>query len=217
MSENGNLSVFKDLTIFDAAKKIADIGKMLEEQLPSEWVRDHAREDDAQKLDTNKWLVFNRSVQDKIPAASLFFSAIDSDLKVTNIVPQTARELSKQQYNSILTEFYEAATHPVCKVMSLRCELTHDELPLTNWLTEKAAEKLVRFSKCANKSTGSAHPLDRDRWFDFLVQVVSDGSDFDTGTLEQWLITIEHWPEESAYNIILQYEFGIDLLKFARE
>jgi hypothetical protein len=218
MTDYGSLLEFQDLIVAGAASRIKEFGSALERQLPAGWTRDRTREEDAQQMGSgDEWLVFNRVATPDLPAASLFFATCASDLTVTNIVPQAVSELSKQQYNAILKEFYESAVAAVADEMALQHELTPETRPLTFWITEAAAEKLRRFSQLANKSTGSAHPLDRNRWFDFIVQVVADQSELDTDTLARWLVAIEHWPEDSARDMILEYEFGRDLLTYARD
>lgn len=218
MTDYGSLMEFRDLVVTDAASRMKEFGAALQRRLPESWTRDIKREEDARQMGPDsEWLVFNRIHTSALPAASLFFATSEADLKVTNIVPQTVSELSKQQYNDILREFYESTVILVCDEMGFRNELTPDIRPLTYWLTEQAAEKLLRFSRLANKSTGSAHPLDRNRWFDFLVQVVADQSILDTDTLARWLVNIEHWPQDSAHDLVLEYEFGQRLLTYAQE
>jgi len=218
MTDYGSLLEFQDLIVTGAASRIEEIGAAFEGRLPAGWTRDKIREQEALAMGgDDKWLVFNRAGSSDIPAASLFFATCNGDLKVSNIVPQAVSELSKQQYNAILIEFYKSTVVAVADALALQHELTPDTRPITFWITENAAEKLRRFSQCANKSSGSAHPMDRNRWFDFLTQVVADRSELDTDTLARWLVLIEHWPEESARDLVLEYEFGRDLLTYARD
>ncbi len=218
MTDYGSLIEFRELVVVGCASKMEEFGTALEQRLPEGWTRDIMREENARQMGTDfDWLVFNRASTTELPSASLFFSTSEADLKVTNIVPQTVSELSKQEYNEILREFYISAVMPVCEEWGLHHELTPDFRPLTFWLTETAADKLLRFSTLANKSTGSAHPLDRNRWFDFVYQVVTDQSNLDADTLLRWLVNIQHWSLDSARDLILEYEFGRDLLIYARE
>lgn len=218
MTDHGLLLEFQDLIVTGASSRLKEIGVAFEGKLPAGWTRDKLREQEAQRMGgDDEWLVFNRVESSGIPAASLFFAKWNDDLKVTNIVPQAVSELSKQQYNAILVEFYKSTVVTVADELKLQHQLTPDTRPITFWITDAAAEKLRRFSQCANKSSGSAHPLDRNRWFDFLTQVVADRSDLDTDTLARWLVLIEHWPEESARDLVLEYEFGRDLLTYARD
>lgn len=217
MSDYGFLPVFRDLIITGGAAEIGRIGDAIEAQLHEGWVRDRAREEESSLIEGSKtldWLVFNRDGTPEIPAGSLFMTKQDDDLAVTNIVPQTVSELSRKQYNLILAEFFETAAEPTCRALNLRCTLTEDTLPITHWISEEAASHLLRFSNLANKATGSAHPLDRRRWFAFIAQTVRDGSPLDAHTLGMWLVRVGHWPEDSAQQLMIEYEFGRDLLRY---
>jgi hypothetical protein len=44
-----------------------------------------------------------------------------------------------------------------------------DAQDLENLLGEEAARRLEAFSAGVNKTTGSSHPADRDRWLAFLI------------------------------------------------
>ena len=80
-------------------------------------------------------------------------------------------------------------------------------------LSPRALKLLRSFSTLANKSTGSAHPLDEQRWFAFIIAVHKDGSPLDAGTLGRWLIEDEAWPEDSAHTLTIEYEVARSLLK----
>jgi hypothetical protein len=95
------------------------------------------------------------------------------DLAVTNIVPKSVSQLSRQRYNLILAELFGKVAEPACRDLNLLCTLTEESLPITHWISEEAASRLLRFfSRLANKATGSAHPLDRKRWFAFISQTM---------------------------------------------
>ncbi len=71
---------------------------------------------------------------------------------------------------------------------------------------------LHQFSAAANKGTGSAHPYDKRRWFDFLIEAYKSGASLDSYTLRRWLIEEENWPDELATNLVEEYEFARSLL-----
>ena len=60
--------------------------------------------------------------------------------------------------------------------------------------------------------SGSSHPSDFKRWADFLIQVHRDQSPLDGATLRRWLMEIERWPADTAYDLVDEYEFSRDLL-----
>lgn len=67
------------------------------------------------------------------------------------------------------------------------CGPSDDNFDLRTVISEAALEKLKLFCSTANKATGSSHPCDRDKWFDFICQTVDDGKVFDYDTLARFL------------------------------
>jgi hypothetical protein len=71
---------------------------------------------------------------------------------------------------------------------------------------------LEKFSGLANKSMGSSHQLDRDRWCDFLIKLYRNGVKLDRELLKEWLIQ-EGWSSDMASNLACEFDFARDLLK----
>jgi hypothetical protein len=95
--------------------------------------------------------------------------------------------------------------------MKLRVEMTSPLQSPLDWMSEKSAKLLSKFSSCANKSTGASHPMDEERWLDFILEAYKDQRDAGS-YLSRWLIEAERWPEDVAYDLLLQYEFAMHLL-----
>ena len=74
------------------------------------------------------------------------------------------------------------------------------------------AEALRRFSVLANKSTGASHPLDRDRWFDFILLAHRENAQLDASVLARWLSESEGWFEDCARDLAGEYERSRSLL-----
>jgi len=178
------------------------------------WLRDREREAELSSLPPRRQCYVFRSVAaaDRV-AVSLFLTSDHGELRVTNIVPQQVGQLTRGQYNAILDEFTVRYIGPVAPDFGMDSELTADRLPITHWLSEEAAKRLARFSRAANKGTGSGHPLDLERWLAFLIQVHRERATLDAYTLSRWLVEEEGWPEEKASDLASEFEFGRDLLK----
>lgn len=100
-------------------------------------------------------------------------------------------------------------------------------------ISETVLEKLKRFCSVANKSTGSSHPCDQKRWFDFICQTVDDGKIFDYSTLASFLQDETHWgkkpddfigvmgsyawEEEQAYELATEYENLCEVLRYYKK
>ena len=88
-------------------------------------------------------------------------------------------------------------------------------------------------SNNANKSTGSSHPFDQERWFDFICQTVDDDRIFDYTTLANFLqdetywgkkseefigvIGEFSWDEEHAYELASEYERACEILQYYKK
>lgn len=136
-------------------------------------------------------------------------------LYVSNVIPHSRRRLNYDQYNRVLEEFYERFVQPAAAASGVVAELTDTQADLEQWLSSAAADKLRRFSSCANRGTGASHPQDRERWNDFVLSAHQDRSSLDASTLRRWLVEVENWPPEVADQLAVEYYYGRELLAFA--
>jgi len=134
---------------------------------------------------------------------------------VSNIVPKERHQLAHVEYNSVLEDFYQRVFRHVAEQTGLRHSLTAADMGLDHWMSGKTEEKLRRFSASANKSTGSSHPSDLERWNDFVLSAHIERSNLDPSTLRRWLAESEDWPPEVAEQLAIEYEYGRELLTFA--
>lgn len=83
---------------------------------------------------------------------------------------------------------------------------------LIDYISESALNKLTLFCNAANKSTGSSHPCDEERWFDFICQTVDDGRVFDYDTLSKFLQDEEYWgkKEKGFLGVIGQFAWSVE-------
>jgi hypothetical protein len=186
------------------------------EHLTAGWSRDFAREEEVNRASTLKFYRFACQDAPARPAANLFLTHADrrttSWLYVSNIVPQEVRQLTFDQYNHILNEFTTRFAKPSADSIGVRVELSSAEQSIKDWLSPESAKLLTAFSHLANKSTGSSHPMDRERWYNFLIALHRSGETPNVGLLQQWLIEEEHWPDDIAFDLVCEYEFARGLL-----
>jgi hypothetical protein len=202
------------LTISAPENTITQLGDELESALPpSTWTRDRAREKAMQGSGYSNTVVFVRHEDDEQPSVSLSLVLSGGTASVGNIVPINYGQLSRAQYNAVLEDFITSGVQPLAQKLGLTVNATKASRPLTDWLSDSAAQKLKQFSAAANKSSGASHPADNQRWLEFIIQTHVDGCTLDASTLRRWLREVEHWPEEEAYDLASRYDFGRDLLK----
>lgn len=218
MADFGSFKIFRELTITGDSARLLQLGEAMQAHLPNHWQRAIEREKNNAAMfnpESGPLYIFERAVTEDLPAAGLAMLGSEDGLSVINIVPLELHQLSINQYNAILVEFFEAAVVPAVTGLQLTAHLTDDTAPITKWLSEPAADALRRFSNLANHSTGSAHPRDRDRWFAFLVLAHRSRSTLDTDMLKRWLIEMGGWSPDMASDLAIEYEFARDLLRFA--
>lgn len=136
----------------------------------------------------------------------------DGYVKVCNIVPLQKNQLTIEEYNQLLDLFY----NDIAKVYGQ----THEDIKVVgpssgcfnplDYISESALNKLTLFCNTANKSTGSSHPCDEERWFDFICQTVDDGRVFDYDTLSKFLQDEEYWgkKEKGFLGVIGQFAWS---------
>ena len=184
------------------------------------------------------WIYFDYSGSEVNKASvciNLPLSKPTDELYVTNIVPLEKSQLSVDEYNAVLRKFYAdivvpyKETHHNIEIS----QVTDDIFDPTTVITKAALEKLERFCYAANKSTGSSHPCDQERWFDFICQTVDDNKMFDYMTLykflqdesywgkkdDDFLGVVGHfaWDETRAEQLASEYEQACEILQYYKK
>lgn len=188
--------------LFDFIEKIADYAK-------GDW----KLEKNVHHLENYLFFDYNGSLVDKARVSIYLGDDIKKgELMVGNIIPLEKNELSIEEYNNILLKFYDDIIEPYKKCnSSLNISKPSDDVfNPTNIISKEALKKLEAFSLAANKSTGSSHPDDRKRWFDFVCQTVDDGKMFDYSTLSNFLQDENYWGKKSSDFIGVMGKFAWD-------
>lgn len=141
----------------------------------------------------------------------------DQNYLVTNIVPLEEGRLEEDQYNAILQDSRQQVLLKVPTDVPVSLVWGSEELKLEELMPAEAFRSLKAFSSAANRSTGSAHRLDQERWFAFIFGLHRSGKakNLDAETLERWLIEVEGWPAQWAGKLSIEYEQAIALLDYA--
>jgi hypothetical protein len=215
MSTSKQIEVFQDLRLCGQPQRRAELRQALIETASEPWRHAPDAEEEMSAVgNDDDILAFFHERDDNLPAAMLVLWSRPDGYEVTNIVPRDQRELGYTLYNRLLTEFVDKVAARAAEGAGFRVETTQSHQSIDQWAHPAVVEALRRFSSAANKSTGSSHPLDQKRWFQFLTASYEHGGELGTDQLARWLIEVEGWSEEVAHNLILQYEFGLALLRF---
>ncbi|MBX9627001.1 MAG: hypothetical protein K2X82_24580 [Gemmataceae bacterium] len=210
------MQVFRDLYVRGEPDQLAAAMGAIAAAVTGDWARNTEAEERMRELalrnegDTYCFSCLRRAGR---PSATVFLSPKDErTYYVPNIVPREQRELSRAEYNHILEDFFTRFVRTAAAGTGASAELTEPDADLQRWVSPETVKKLQRFSRTANKATGSSHPSDRDRWYDFIIAAHRDGARLEAGTLARWLQEVESWDEEQAYKLAVEYEFAQELL-----
>lgn len=210
------MKTFRDLYLYLNGADIDDLAEKLTQQCQPPWWRSPDKEADL-GLSGGKPFCFERKDKADSPSAALFLFPKYNDVwYISNIVPINISELSHDQYNEVLEDFLKSIVQPVIERTKITVEITSSEITVGGVAGKEVEDALIRFSNLANKSTGSSHPLDRRRWFEFLILANDATTELHTDLVIRELIELG-WSEERAYELGLQFEFANDLLTYFRE
>lgn len=209
-----SIEVFQDLYLRNRSST-SMIRDSILSQVQEPWRHDPKREEDIRShaSDHEDVIVFVRASFDDIDESGLVLWQDHNDYRVANIVPRNVGELGIANYNTILQDFVTRIAEPAALKGNFEIELTSPNQTLESWLDTEPADKLRRFSRLANKSTGAAHPLDRERWYAFLIATHSASKRLDSDQLARWLVEVEGWFPERAQELAIDYEFALGLLE----
>jgi hypothetical protein len=207
------MKVFRELLIHTNQQKLEEIVSTLEKELPNNWIRNKVSEKKIESSSSIKYYIFTCDNTNSLESASVFLvKNKDDNYRIGNIVPKDLNKLSKDQYNAILVSIYNLL-RPICENFKVEITISTDDQSIEDWLTESSSKKLKSFSILANKSTGSGHPSDEERWFSFIVSVHINNDKISTTRLSNWLME-QGWHEDTALQLIIEFEQGLSLLKY---
>ena len=98
--------------------------------------------------------------------------------------------------------------------MEFEIVYTESEKSIEKLAGEEVASALKKFSVAANRTTGHSHPMDSERWKDFVCLAHRFRSELGVEELVRWLRDDEGWSDDKAWELGLDYEYSMDLLKY---
>ena len=209
------MKVFRDLYLHLPYEKTDIFFNELTEILNENWSREIASEEKLAKETGDKFYYFSCVKTDVLEPALVAFARKNQQIVyIANIVPREFGSLTKDQYNTIIIKFYEKFLSQICDKLSIQAEITSDNQSMQDWVSEETYKKIKSFSGAANKSTGSSHPCDQERWFAFIVSVFRKNEKLDPSQLERWLVEDEGWHYDIASDLAIEYEQGLALLGY---
>lgn len=206
------IEVFQDLSLNFREEYRMEIRQILRSCAKTPW--HHAEK--IEKEITEDTMVFERESGDDLPNPDLTLWAEPYGYKVVNIVSLEIDNMGMSVYNDVLNDFLNRIVKPASKNADFRIKIKPRMQSITDWTSQKSADALHRFSVLANKSTGSSHSSDQKRWFQFLLSARRTRRRLSPHLLRRWLVEVEGWQSEVAESLVMEYEYGMDLLDHIR-
>lgn len=208
------LELFQDLNLRTRSADVS-IRDAILKQVKTPWTHDPKREELASDVRRRgeDVIAFIREPFNGIGESALMLWQEDDGYRVSNIVPKKSGELGIKRYNAILQDFVERVAKPAAADAGFVIDLTPEFQRLEAWVGDEVSTKLRRFSSAANKSTGASHPMDQTRWFEFIIAAHKRSVRLDPSRLARWLSEVDGWPQDTANELAMDYEFARDLLE----
>ncbi|MGB8888610.1 MAG: hypothetical protein WCC87_17910 [Candidatus Korobacteraceae bacterium] len=210
------MEIYADLKI-TGEDNLEQFLESLGDTLPEGWSRNHKAEAGLSVPPKWRQYCFHCDSRAGRIAGDVWVScSLQEGAYVSNVLPGGETGLSSltpAQYHEILESFRDEVLLPVTRGKHLQVYLGDYTVDIEHWLSEDSAKLLRGFSRLANKSTGSSHPLDRKRWLDFVITAHREHSTLHADELGRWLVESEGWTDDMAEHLAVQYQFGRDLLQ----
>ena len=215
MTDERKIEVFQELLFRGPARRRAALRKALIKGASKPWRHSAGRE---KEISTHAdpqadVIAFARDASKSTDAVDLVLWSCDDGYELMNIVPREVGQLGEHRYNRALRDFVDSIALSSASQAGFAIEVSPAQQGPNDWLSERAADALRLFSAAANKSTGSSHPADRRRWFEFLIAAHRGKNAPDAGRLARWMVQVERWPEGIANDLVIEYEFALDILR----
>lgn len=133
----------------------------------------------------------------------------DKRIWLCNIVPCDTDQLSIDEYNAALDKFHNELVRQFLK--GKICTITKDSFIGAEAMSKESWKKLESFNFLANRS--SLHPLDNQRWHQFVISAYHNDPKLDADTVGKILHNELGWSSEKTFQLTVRYEDEIALLR----
>ena len=209
------MEVFRELFVYATASEVEQLAKDIERRLPEDWRRDRQAEEKMNGRGPGNCVTFAFRCDDageRRAAMLVLMQKDEGTFYVSNIVPAILHQLSRNEYNAILEEFYTDYLQPCADALGFKYSVTEENYPLERWMDTETSKLLRAFS---SRSYGASHPLDRERWNAFIVSAHRTNCGLNSSQLKQWLIEEGDWSPEVANELANEYESAREILAYA--
>lgn len=145
----------------------------------------------------------------------LYLDKTVANIRLANIVPLSLRQLTMDQYNNIVSLFYEQILSKINNV-NIKYNISAPFFVLQEEMCEQCARALQNFSAMADRHLGISKPLDFDLWARFVLCAFDSNVHIDLNNLQKWFEE-EGWSKSLAKKLTENYNYSMDLLDYERK
>ena len=205
------MEIFREFTINDNDKNITKALQAFVQAYPNKW---HYVE--PPKEMKGKFIIYKYKKSHNL-TLKIFLIKTEYGIRIANILPEERNSITKKEYNEAVMDFY----NDLVKIApQYENKVTTNQFDPLQIMSKEALEKLRGFYILANKSTGSSHPDDEQRWFAFICQTVDDGRIInDEQEFLEFLQDKDYWgedvfDEDVAFELLHEYNKISGCLKY---
>ncbi len=136
------------------------------------------------------------------------YSSTKRGVFIPNIIPIIKRELSVLEYNICFDQFWEAIGRYITK--GYKCILGGGEVTIEELLTPSLLQLFKEFDLLANRQ--SFHPLDEQRWRNFVIRMASSRRRLDGRQICQLFLEFG-WKPEKATEMASRYVNELSIIR----
>ena len=205
------------------ARDLAALRQLLIDNATEPWCHARVRSSQVGAQAGRETLVFRRWPSDKVPESEVVLNALDAGYRLSNIVPVVHSDRRDVEgWNAVLEDFIDHVVVPALNKTRHQLTVGPRRVAMRDLTSLKGERALRRFSDAANRSTGSAHPLDEQQWMEFVIACAQAAGRQDRPPfvpplsghlLGRWLTEVDGWTRDIADDLVVQYEFGLGLIQ----
>ena len=174
-------------------------------------------------VEKEKWLTqrggaplwcFARTPDSSRVPALVWIDVNDHALRVTNVTPTAAGELSVEDYNAVLRALHDELCAPAASgLVGVAVRFDDGEDWLRSKLPPEVARHLVDFARTANPESAGGHPHDRERWIAFELAAHRAKAPLSSDLLARWLREEGGFSYDASERLAEEYAHARDLLR----
>jgi hypothetical protein len=205
------MEIFREFGINDTEENIKYALQAFIQAYPSKW-----HYVDPPKEMKEKFIIYKYKKSYDL-TLRIFLVKTEHGIRIANILPDKRNSITKKEYNEAVMDFY----NDLVKIApQYENKVTTNQFDPLQIMSKEALEKLRDFYFLANKSTGSSHHDDEQRWYAFICQTVEDKKII---TAEQEFLEFlqdkEYWgidvfEEDVAFELLHEYNKITGCLKY---